>query len=295
MERHSRMKTDLIRNGIRAAMAAAALQLALPACADDAKAAKEDAKARSWNGTVTAVDPKGRTVTVKRFLFAKTFSMAESCDITVGNHKQAQADELHPGMKVGVRYAETQGVPIASALHQKQEKLRGTITAIDADSRAIKVGQGMWAKQFTAPEDCVFEFHKGSTGAISDLRLGQRVTVTYGQTGETLTAYRVLEPSEMFAGTLSAVDATERTIRVKYLLGEKRFRLADDCHVLVGDTLKEDLAGLQLGQKISLDYQEANGVLIASRLVITDADAKIAEAKTASSSRDMVKQTEPQD
>jgi Cu/Ag efflux protein CusF len=69
-----------------------------------------------------------------------------------------------------------------------------------------------------------------------------------------------------FDGTISAVDATERTLTVKEFLLVKTFHLGKDCALGVGNKKRATLADLKPGMEVEVNYKESGGVLVANRI-----------------------------
>ena len=68
------------------------------------------------------------------------------------------------------------------------------------------------------------------------------------------------------SGTVSAVSADQHTVRVKQFLFTKGFNLANDCAIAVGNKTTATVADLKPGMEIKLQYKNADGVLVASRI-----------------------------
>jgi predicted RNA-binding protein len=74
-------------------------------------------------------------------------------------------------------------------------------------------------------------------------------------------------PEKMFTGTVSAVDLNEHTLKIQgTLLFAKKFNLGAACsYTFLGNPNGAE-AGLHPGQKITVNYQNADGVLVADRI-----------------------------
>lgn len=70
-----------------------------------------------------------------------------------------------------------------------------------------------------------------------------------------------------YSGTVTVVDLTEKTVAVKGLLFSKTFNAADTCKVSLEDKPDASLDELRPGHKVSVHYQNAQGVLVASQIV----------------------------
>jgi hypothetical protein len=69
-----------------------------------------------------------------------------------------------------------------------------------------------------------------------------------------------------FSGTITAVDAKEKVMKAEAYVFHKTFVLADDCKVTLVDQGTATTAELRPGQKVEVSYQNASGVLVASRI-----------------------------
>jgi predicted RNA-binding protein len=80
-------------------------------------------------------------------------------------------------------------------------------------------------------------------------------------------AANVTRHEKMFTGTVSAVDAKEHVLEARGLLLQKRFHLGDTCTFTFLAKGSGTLADLHPGQKVSIGYQNADGVLVADRVL----------------------------
>lgn len=73
--------------------------------------------------------------------------------------------------------------------------------------------------------------------------------------------------AKTYTGMVRSVDAQNRTVTVKKFVGSKRFNLGDACAFTLADKNASSINGVRAGQKVTLTYQDANGVLVADHLV----------------------------
>jgi hypothetical protein len=127
---------------------------------------------------------------------------------------------------------------------------------------------------FTVSDKCRFLARGKEQGSWEDLKVNQKVNVSYEVEPDGLVAYKIELRSESFSGLLDAIDVSGRTLRVKYLLTVKRFNLADDCEIIVNGRKGAKLADLKLGQSVDLNYENVDGVMVAQRIVQGDSNAQ---------------------
>jgi cold shock CspA family protein len=228
---------------------------------------KPAAPVHTCSGTVSSVDADGRAITLKKFWLGRTLNLAAECEIQTGARTDAALSDVRPGMIVVVQYTKQDGVMIADSIRQKLDTTTGSITALDRQGRNLKLRGRPLQKEFRVAQTCGFTFAEDAAGRWKDLEPGQRVTVTYAREDGKFVAHHILEPGKMFIGTLDALDANARSIKVRQLFGTKRFNLARDCRIVIGPDVDKRMHDLRLGQKVLVDYQETDGVMIATRIM----------------------------
>lgn len=91
-------------------------------------------------------------------------------------------------------------------------------------------------------------------------------TVRYTESGGAKVAQRIEQASSTFTGTVEAIDADARTIKAQHLFSEKEFNLAKDCPILFDGKSEGKLSDLRIGDKLSVQYEDIDGVLVATRI-----------------------------
>jgi Cu/Ag efflux protein CusF len=258
------MKTMQTYTVARAAMAIMGLAWANPALGDDSCNAAQ--KEKSFNGSVTAVDAPDKTISVKGFFFTRHFTTAADCKVSLEDKAVASLAELRPGERVAVRYQNAHGVLIARDIVQHDLIYTGHITAIDPAARTLTLKEGVITHNLAIAPDCAVVLKDDKWAALSSLQVGDAVQVTYEPVKGLRMARRIEQKSEMFVGTIEAVDATTRSVKAKDLLSEKKFNLADDCPIVIHGKLNGSLRDLRIGDRVSLNYDNEDGVLVASRI-----------------------------
>lgn len=256
------MKLNRIQTMIGAALTAATLQIAVFASAE------EQLKNHSFDGTISAVDATERTVKVKEFLLTRTFSIGDDCAFALGNRKQAALADLKRGMEVEVAFRETGGVRVANRIAQKEMSYTGSIREFVPKERQLTVERGRFTRPFRIAEDCKVTIRNDKSASLDELKVGEKVRVVYVKEDDALVALRIDESGESFVGTLQAIDASADTIKARHLLGDRKFRLADDCKIVIDNTPQGRLNDLRIGQKVAVSYEELDGVLVAHRIAI---------------------------
>jgi Cu/Ag efflux protein CusF len=153
-------------------------------------------------------------------------------------------------------------------------------------TRKLTLKENMSTRNLVVAPDCAVVMNNDKPGMLSDLQIGDAVQVVYEPVNGSHMASRIEQKSEMFVGTVEAVDATTRTVKAKDFLSEKRFNLADDCPVVVNGKPDGSLGDLRIGDRVTFNYENTDGVLVANRISPTPATipAAPAPAQTAKAS-----------
>jgi Cu/Ag efflux protein CusF len=275
LNERTQMKTAMVR--LTMAVWATLLLLALTGRA--AAAVSSTAKPKSFKGTVTAVDQKEKTFAVRGFWGTKTFNVGDHCKVSLEDKADAELKDLRPGYRVEVSHLENNGVRIASQVMQKNLVFTGNIAAIDPASRTLKAKRGTVTETFVAGDHCNVIIRNDRNRPLADLRIGGKVTVSYATPGGARVAQKIEQTGSTFTGTVEAIDADARTLKAQHLLSEKKFNLAKDCPIVIGGKSDGKLSDLRIGDKLSVHYEEMDGVLVATCVAREDASAKPAPAE----------------
>ena len=82
----------------------------------------------------------------------------------------------------------------------------------------------MTTHNLTIAPDCAVVMKDDKWAALSSLQVGDAVQVIYEPEKGSHMASRIEQKSEMFVGTIEAVDATTRSVKAKDLLSEKQIQ-----------------------------------------------------------------------
>jgi Cu/Ag efflux protein CusF len=262
------MKTKFTRNVSLLGVAICALLGANIARADgqNPPAAAVNPDSKTYEGTVTAVDPLEKTLTVKGTLFSKTFNVSDACQVSLEDKAMAGLNDLRPGHQVEVQFQNVQGVLAAGHVQQHNRVLDGYIARIDPAQRTLVIKDGPSKKELVVAEDCIVRLKDEKIGTLENLKVGHVVRVAYEPTDKTWTARKIEQQAESFVGTIQAIDATSRTVKARSFMSERKFNLADGCRIVVDGKADAGLRDLRIGDKVEFSYEEANGVLVANRI-----------------------------
>jgi hypothetical protein len=223
-------------------------------------------KYKTFAGIATTVNQKEKAIQVKGFWGEKTFEIGGKCGVSLQDKPEASLADLHAGQKVELRYADAHGVLIADHISQQNMTFAGYISTMNPAKHTLSVKHGIFTRHFTLPQDCAVALKDDKAGALGDLKVGHTVNVIYERGNGIFVAREIERPGSTFVGTIEAIDAGTRTIKADGFAGEKKFCLADACQIVVGGQLDGGLRDLRIGERVVLNYENANGVLVADRI-----------------------------
>jgi Cu/Ag efflux protein CusF len=258
------MKTHALSTWIAVCVAVAGTAGVVSALADQAKVAGTDAK--HYTGRVVSVDLKDHTIRVKGLLLSKEFNLGDTCAYTFAGKAGGAAEDLRPGQKVRVEYQDHRGVLVADRVAQEPMRFEGKVKFIDPERSTLTVRHGARSRKFQIAKGCSVKLHDAKTGTLGDVQPGELVTITYETPRGVPTARQIAQTSEEFTGSVVAVDLSDRTVKAKSFLETKRFNLADGCTIMVGGKPAAQMQDLKPGDKITVNYEEVNGVNVADRI-----------------------------
>jgi Cu/Ag efflux protein CusF len=271
------MKTIRTCTAATAALALLSLAPASPAWGADSCGTARNEKA--FKGSVTAVDAPEQTLAVKGFLFTRNFNAGADCKVSLEDKSSAALADLRPGEQVDIRYQDDKGVLIARNITQHDLIYTGEITSIDPAVRRLTLKEGLINHNLAIAPNCTVNLKNGKAVMLANLQVGDIVRVKYESVNGEHTAVQIVQRSDEYLGTIEAVDASTRSIKVQSAHDEKKFNLADSCPIVVNGKLDGSLSDLRIGDRVSLSYDNNDGVLVANR--VTPVNETLTEEPTA--------------
>jgi hypothetical protein len=199
-------------------------------------------------------------------MFDKSFNLGDDCVVSQLENSRASVGDLRAGEKVTVGYVKVQGVLIANRVEQDAMRCAGTIKALDPAKGTLTLAQTGFDKQLQIADNCKIGLRNGKTGSFADLRVGNYVTVIYELPVKSPVARQIDQTSIAFTGTLTAIDLPEKTVKARTAFGTKKFSVGNDCAIVINGKTDGRLADLRLDEEVDINYDEINGVRVASRI-----------------------------
>lgn len=261
------MRTAIIKSLTVVFASAWIAGLSARVCADDSAPEKATAeKPRTYSGSVKSVDEKERTIVVEAFWSTKTFAVGDHCKVQLEDKPNGGLKDLRPKYRVEVQYLTKGGVQVASHISQQDSMYTGHVSAVDPVKRTFVVKSGLGSKTFVAGDDCKIMMRDEKAAGLADLKTGHKVTVHYAAARPEDMAHKVEQNSPSFAGTVEAIDITTGTLKARKAMTNRKFRLGNDCPIVIDGRADGKLSDLRIGDKLSFHYEDVDGVLVANRI-----------------------------
>jgi hypothetical protein len=260
------MKTKALRTWTAVCVSFLTIAGAFTSLADDTETNAIPHK--SYTGTVASVDTKEHTLVLEGFFTSKTFNLGDNCAYAVVDKGAGVIGDLHPGQRVEVAYQEMHDVLVADRVTQEPMCYEGTVKACDPVQRTITLHMRGRDKTFPIAGDCKVVLRGDKPGSLANIQTGNYVTVTYETPNDKPTARKIAQISEMYTGSLIAIDLDTKTVKAKSMFDTKKFNLGDNCAIVIDGKINGRLADLKPNDKLVFSYDEINGVNVASRIAL---------------------------
>ncbi len=165
----------------------------------------------------------------------------------------------------------------------------GTVVAVHPNEQTMRVDGWVMHKDFNIGNPCTFALWDKPQGALTDLRAGEKVTVSYQRSNGVLVADRVKEEMSTKEGVVTAIGTHEITVRHDGM--NDTYRIAGDCNIVLRGNRSGMISDVQPGNLVKLIYDspdhQATAVQIAQTsetftgtLTAIDLGANTLKAKT---------------
>jgi hypothetical protein len=117
--------------------------------------------------------------------------------------RNGSLEDVKVGHQVTVVYELPGHSPVARAIEQTSATFVGTLNAIDASARTVKAKQLIGDKKFNLADNCEIVVNGKPGGSLSDLRLGQKLALSYDEIDGVNVATRIA-PADQSTSTDTA-------------------------------------------------------------------------------------------
>lgn len=181
-----------------------------------------------------------------------------------------------------------------------EDTYTGVVVFVDPKEHVLSVkGWKPFNKAFNLGDNCTVSQWGKSSATVSDLRPGEKVTVTFQDAHGVLIASRVEQQTMQVEGMVGAIDADKHTLTLLRTGPDKQLEIAKDCKVTLRDGKAGSFADLRVGNHVTVTFETPNGNLTAREVAQTsiaftgtltaiDLGEKTLKAKTALSEKKFI-------
>lgn len=208
-------------------------------------------------GTIYNVDVYNNRITIDEKTGLRTYRMSKNIDVSISGMLTATPSSLKEGDLA--TYTISEGVMVAIAVGGSSDNYGGnaTVKSIDTSNRIINyVTSGNELKAAYYSSGLAVKFKNGDTGTVSDLQIGDSVSITVDNNQITaITVSNRNQTEGALKGTVYSVNTAEDYILITDSNGTRvSYDLADNVKVtLYGET--SSLGRLTKGMKVELTLQ----------------------------------------
>jgi len=149
----------------------------------------------------------------------------------------------------------------------------GTVVSVDPKESVLAV-RGLLPfshKQFNLGDTCAYTIVGQDTGAVGDLRPGQRVTVGYQEANGVPVADRVTQQPMQYEGMVKAIDPKAQTLTLHVGIMDKTFQVPAECAVTLRGDKTGTVGDIQAGDHVTVTYEVPEGKATAREIAQTSA------------------------
>lgn len=157
----------------------------------------------------------------------------------------------------------------AATAAKPEKHYTGTIVSVAPQEHTLETRGFLFTKKFNLGDACTYTLLDNNSGMISDLRPGEKVTVSYQDANGVLIADRVEQQPMRYTGMVKAVDPAAHTLTLHIGAMNKTFQIADGCDVVLRADKPGTLADIQAGDHVTVTYETPDDKLTAHEIAQT--------------------------
>ncbi len=148
----------------------------------------------------------------------------------------------------------------------QEKSYAGSITAVNANEKTVRVKQFLFHKTFVLGDNCVLALGEKQNAPFTDLRRGEKVKISYKDASGVLVADRIAQEKLAFLGEVQSVDPANLTLTVKQGAETKTFNVAGECRFMFSGIRHGSLGDLKAGSRVTVTYEIPGDQLVAREI-----------------------------
>jgi hypothetical protein len=131
-------------------------------------------------GMVTAIDAKGRTLTLRQHGFDKPMQIADGCVISLRDNQSGTLASIQPGDHVTITCDTPNNSLTARQISQTSLAFTGQLTALDLGEKTVKARDSFdHTMKFNLADHCAIVINGRLNGKLSELRPDEKLVFDY--------------------------------------------------------------------------------------------------------------------
>jgi hypothetical protein len=156
-------------------------------------------------GMVQAIDPKLGTIQVNTGMKMKTLHLHADCRVVLHGGKEGALADIKTGSHVILTYEIPNRRSIVREIAQTSATFTGNLTSVDPDQKSLNAKTMFGTKRVVLGADCAIVVSGKTDGKLSDLKVGETLTVSYDDVNGINIANRIA-PTEPVAAAQSSAS-----------------------------------------------------------------------------------------
>jgi len=158
----------------------------------------------------------------------------------------------------------------AAAASKNQKSYTGTVVSVDPNEHVLGVkGWTMLNKSFNTGNNCFFAQIDKDNAMASDLRVGEKVTVSYQDVHGVLIASRVEQEPMRFEGMVKSIDADKHTLTLHQRALDKELQMPAECKIMLRGGKAGTFADIKVGNHVTVTYETPGNTPTARQIAQT--------------------------
>jgi Cu/Ag efflux protein CusF len=146
----------------------------------------------------------------------------------------------------------------AATAAQTDKNYTGTVISVNPNGSTLKVKGLLFSKNFNLGKNCSYALWNKPTGAVTDLRAGEKVKVLYQDVSGVLVADRIQQEPLTDQGMVKSIDLAAHTLTLRSGWRSKTIQIPDSCLVTLSGDKSGSLVDVQPGYYVTVTYELPN-------------------------------------
>lgn len=160
--------------------------------------------------------------------------------------------------------------PAAAAASKNDKSYTGTVVSVDPNEHVLGVkGWTMMNKSFNTGNNCFISQIDKDNATAGDLRVGEKVTVTYQDVHGVLIASRIEQEPMRFEGMVKSIDADKHTLVLHQRALDKELQMPAECKIMLRGGKAGTFADIKVGNHVTVTYETPGNTPTARQIAQT--------------------------